>query len=200
MIAIFMLSAQPADQSVVLSGSVTRFFADAINRLTAFINAFSRAQASDLFIAGILIILSLLVSERKNSHLFGIKKRWIASGIALGMLLALGLFLFVELVHDASFAYAGRVMRKSAHFFAYLILGVLVSHATKGSTTSTVWRRRGVSLLFCVAYAITDEFHQMFVPGRGPQVKDVLIDGSGAAIGILIYAVARKLWLYRRNM
>ena len=33
---------------------------------------------------------------------------------------------------------------------------------------------------------MTDEFHQLFVPGRSGQVKDVLLDSCGAAVGVLI--------------
>jgi VanZ family protein len=91
-------------------------------------------------------------------------------------------------------------MRKSAHFIAYLVLGFLVSHAMKNeASTASSWKRRGASLLLCVAYAISDELHQIFVPGRGPLLKDVLIDGSGAALGIILYFGARKLWLLRKN-
>jgi len=46
-------------------------------------------------------------------------------------------------------------------------------------------------------YAITDEFHQYFVPGRSAEIRDVLIDSSGAFIGILltigIIQIKRKL-------
>jgi VanZ family protein len=112
------------------------------------------------------------------------------------------LFLFVDFVRGTSIIYAGKLMRKSAHFIAYLILGFLVSHAMKNeaaSTAATLWKRRGASLLLCVAYAISDEFHQIFVPGRGPLLKDVLIDGSGAAIGIILYMIAKKLWVRGRK-
>ena len=33
-------------------------------------------------------------------------------------------------------------------------------------------------------YAISDEVHQLFVPGRGGQVKDIVIDSAGAIVGI----------------
>ena len=56
-IVIFILSAQPADQSIVLSGSVTRFFADALNQLSAFIEYFTRAQGTVVFLAGILLLI-----------------------------------------------------------------------------------------------------------------------------------------------
>mgnify|MGYP000059507674 CR=1 FL=1 len=42
------------------------------------------------------------------------------------------------------------------------------------------------ALGFAFCYASTDEFHQLFVPGRSGQVRDVLIDSCGAAIGVLI--------------
>ena len=202
MVVIFILSAQPADQSLVLSGNVTRFFADALNLLSAFIEYFTRAQGTIVFMAGILLLIHLLETQADEPRLFGVKKSWIIGGTAIFLVLAIGLFLFVDFVQDTSFDYAGRLMRKSAHFVAYLILGFLVSHTMKNetaATTDSVWKRRGASLLLCVAYAISDEFHQLFVPGRGPQLKDVLIDGSGAALGILLYVGTRELWLLRRN-
>lgn len=200
MIVIFILSAQPADQSIVLSGSVTRFFANALNQLSAFIEYFTRAQGTIVFLAGILLLIYLLETLEDEPKLFGIKKRWIIGGTAIFLVLAIGLFLFVDFVQDTSIAYAGRLMRKSAHFIAYLILGFLVSHAMKNeASTGSFWKRRGASLLLCVAYAISDEVHQIFVPGRGPLLKDVLIDASGAALGIILYLGASKLWLLRKN-
>ena len=37
------------------------------------------------------------------------------------------------------------------------------------------------------SYASTDEIHQMFVAGRGPSVRDVLIDSIGAFFGVLVF-------------
>jgi VanZ family protein len=44
--------------------------------------------------------------------------------------------------------------------------------------------------------AILDETHQMFVPGRGPQVKDVMIDASGAIVGVIV--IATIITLYKK--
>ncbi|OUL07904.1 hypothetical protein B0533_11730 [Sedimentibacter sp. SX930] len=201
MIVIFILSDQPADQSIVLSRSVTRFFADVLNQFSAFIEYFTRAQGTIVFMAGILLLIYLLETQADEPKLFGINKRWIIGGTAIFLVLAISLFLFVDFVQNTSFAYAGRLMRKSAHFIAYLILGFLVSHAMKNEVSpASPWKRRGISLLLCVGYAISDEFHQQFVPGRGPLLKDVLIDTSGAALGILLYIGARKLWLRRKRI
>ena len=77
-------------------------------------------------------------------------------------------------------------IRKCAHFLAYLVLGIVMLFAMKriGYTG-----KKGVvfTLLLCISYAITDELHQAFVPGRTPKLLDVLIDSSGASLGIGIY-------------
>ena len=74
-------------------------------------------------------------------------------------------------------------IRKCAHFLAYLVLGIVVLFATRriGYTG-----KKGIvfTLMLCIGYAITDELHQAFVPGRTPKLMDVLIDSSGASIGI----------------
>lgn len=78
------------------------------------------------------------------------------------------------------------IVRKNAHFFAYLILGILV---VNGLRISGIIGYKGffLALLICVLYAISDEVHQLFVPGRGGQLRDVIIDSTGALVGILIY-------------
>ena len=51
----------------------------------------------------------------------------------------------------------------------------------------------GLSLFVCVLYAISDEVHQLFVSGRGAQVKDVLIDSAGAIVGVGLYLVISRI-------
>ena len=46
-----------------------------------------------------------------------------------------------------------------------------------------------LALFLCITYAISDEAHQLFVPGRGARLKDVLIDSFGAAIGIMFASI-----------
>jgi VanZ family protein len=47
--------------------------------------------------------------------------------------------------------------------------------------------------VICVLCAMLDEFHQLFVPGRGAQVKDVIIDTVGAIVGIGVCGIWGKL-------
>ena len=42
-------------------------------------------------------------------------------------------------------------------------------------------------------YAISDEIHQLFVPGRAGQVRDVLIDSAGSFLGIILVMAFVKL-------
>jgi VanZ family protein len=59
-----------------------------------------------------------------------------------------------------------------------LMINALNSHGIDG------YRRILIALGVCMLYAASDEVHQIFIPGRGAQVKDVLIDSAGAFVGI----------------
>lgn len=75
-------------------------------------------------------------------------------------------------------------VRKTAHATEYAMLAGMVLGAV---TVSIIrWKNVLAAISVSVLYAATDEFHQLFVPARSGQVKDVLIDGSGAVIGTLI--------------
>lgn len=78
------------------------------------------------------------------------------------------------------------LIRKGAHFTVYFVLGILTANALRTSGVPT-FKAVALALAICVVYAATDEIHQMFVPGRGAQVKDVLIDSAGAIVGIGVY-------------
>ena len=70
-------------------------------------------------------------------------------------------------------------VRKCAHFLVYLILGILVMNCFNIDKKYIIY-----SLVICFLYSITDEVHQLFVPGRSGEVLDVLIDTFGSFIGI----------------
>ncbi|UTR12116.1 VanZ family protein [Evansella sp. LMS18] len=84
------------------------------------------------------------------------------------------------------------IIRKNAHFFIYLILGVLVINAMRRSNI-TLKRSAVTALLICILYAISDEVHQIFIPGRSGEVSDVIIDTAGASVGIGMYLLTRKI-------
>lgn len=93
------------------------------------------------------------------------------------------------------------LVRKCAHLTEYAILGFLFWRAlrkpVKGDPRAWSWKEAAWSVLFVVLYAGTDEFHQHFVPGRDASIRDVMIDTTGASLGmILLWAVGswRKWW------
>ena len=51
-----------------------------------------------------------------------------------------------------------------------------------------------MSILFSFLYACTDELHQIFVPGRSAQFRDILIDTLGASFGATITYLTIKLF------
>lgn len=77
-------------------------------------------------------------------------------------------------------------IRKNAHFTVYLVLGVLVFNSLRRTETLKLTKAQLilVAVLICVLYAISDEVHQVFIPGRAGQIKDVLIDSAGAIVGV----------------
>jgi VanZ family protein len=88
--------------------------------------------------------------------------------------------------------------RKTAHIIAYFILGILafnVFHIRISSIKRTII----VSAAFTLAYAISDEIHQLFVPGRSGEIRDVLIDTTAGIIGIVICYFMYKILSNSKN-
>ena len=84
--------------------------------------------------------------------------------------------------------WADLLFKKGAHFTVYAVLAVLFRRALPEGRW--IW---ALAWMFAVLYAASDEWHQSFVPGRHPQLTDVLIDACGAATGLLI------LWRRQRR-
>lgn len=85
------------------------------------------------------------------------------------------------------------IVRKLAHFSVYTVLGILTYNAFRGFEKLSLRLSMLFSALFCLIYAASDEVHQYFVPGRNCQLRDVLIDFSGAVLGIALTVLFIKL-------
>jgi len=85
------------------------------------------------------------------------------------------------------------IVRKNAHFIAYLVLGLLQVNALylNGKRGGKAFI---IALLISFLYAASDEFHQTFVPGRSGELRDVMIDTAGALTGIGTYMLIRMKW------
>ena len=79
------------------------------------------------------------------------------------------------------------IVRKLAHLTEYTILGILISNMVKQINFKTY-----TGLIISVSYAISDEIHQLFIPGRSCQITDICIDTIGICIGFIIYKYILK--------
>ena len=76
------------------------------------------------------------------------------------------------------------IVRKLAHFTEYFILGLLVYNLIYSNQKKAYF-----AIIICALYAISDEIHQLFVPGRSCQVLDIIIDSSGSLLGIILFYI-----------
>lgn len=88
------------------------------------------------------------------------------------------------------------LVRKAGHFTEYLILAILFLRYRKEREPSE--KSAFCALLFVFLYAASDEFHQSFIPGRGPAFSDVLIDTAGGLTGIILYEWKQRM-MERQN-
>lgn len=79
------------------------------------------------------------------------------------------------------------LLRKSAHFFAFMALGLLISGALTRLNFPTP-----LILLLVLMCACTDETLQLFSEGRSSELRDVWIDLSGGTLGTLAAALFYK--------
>lgn len=87
------------------------------------------------------------------------------------------------------------LVRKTAHFTEYAILGALFYlNFIQFPRLNRHFKKILLPILFSFLYACTDEIHQIFVPGRSAQFRDILIDTLGASFGAIITYLTIKLF------
>jgi VanZ family protein len=79
------------------------------------------------------------------------------------------------------------LVKKAGHASGYALLGLTYYYALPKSLSSGY--RWGMAVLMAVLFALSDEFHQSFVAGRTSTLRDVMIDGGGAAIATAVAAL-----------
>jgi VanZ family protein len=83
------------------------------------------------------------------------------------------------------------LLKKTMHALAYAVLAGLILRALRG-----YWSDEGltrvVSIGLAIAYALSDEYHQTFVPGRHGNLIDVAVDTVGIAGAIVVDGRRRK--------
>jgi VanZ family protein len=74
------------------------------------------------------------------------------------------------------------LIRKMGHVSEYFVFCLLVFRGLRRDRPGWAWEWAIWAVLIAAFYASTDEFHQIFVPGRTPAVEDVMIDTAGAML------------------
>jgi len=111
--------------------------------------------------------------------------KWIPALVVMGVI-----FWFSSQPSDAlpDFNWADRVVKKGGHMLGYGFLALSYWNAFD-------WKKekRWLVWMFTILYAMTDEFHQTFTPGRHPSIWDVLIfDNFGALISLWVVSLYIK--------
>jgi VanZ family protein len=87
------------------------------------------------------------------------------------------------------------IARKAGHLTEYAILALLAARAFRTSSRELLRSRWfWASLFLVIAYSLTDEFHQSFIPSRTASIYDSMIDSIGGltALAVLVFRTLRK--------
>lgn len=85
-------------------------------------------------------------------------------------------------------------IRKAAHMTEFAILAILL-YIWIGRWQLTRLRRYGLAVILTMAYACSDEFHQLFVEGRAGQISDVAVDSIGALLGLMLFILLQGIFI-----
>ncbi len=146
--------------------------------------------AAVLFWAGLIFYMSAQNAGSSNAMSGGLLQRITALFPAFRRMAAEGQAQLLSLLHT--------LLRKAAHWSLYFVLGTLSALLLLCYPLSFRVRAPlvfGGSLL----YALSDELHQYFVPGRSCELRDVLIDFCGAVIGTALTFLIASLLKKRRK-
>jgi VanZ family protein len=78
---------------------------------------------------------------------------------------------------------------KSLHLLEYAFLAILLFYA---------FSRKKHTIIIAYLYALSDEIHQTFIPGRSGRLRDTLIDLIGIFLGLIILKQLRKIKFINR--
>ncbi|HOJ10987.1 MAG TPA: VanZ family protein [Clostridiales bacterium] len=138
-----------------------------------------------------LVVLFYMTMIFYFSSQDGTKSHNVSAGLLGYIKLAVSLFSerFLEF-----FSYTGKnyefFLRKTAHFTEYFVLSLLF-YKTMIVSNIRAGKSIVITLAFCFLYAVSDEIHQIFVPGRAFALRDVIIDTLGAAFGLSVLMIGK---------
>ncbi|MEF9991650.1 MAG: VanZ family protein [Romboutsia sp.] len=84
------------------------------------------------------------------------------------------------------------VIRKSAHMFLYFVLMILL-YMSMYDDKKNIKQLMILSFIYTALYACTDEIHQLFIEGRSGEIRDVMVDSTGALLGGACIYIKHKI-------
>ena len=117
------------------------------------------------------VMLFIFIHSAMPADLSSVESGWIVNLVRMLLPFDLSMDLLTFLI------------RKAAHFTEYLLLGLSLEWGMG-------FRKR--TFLIGTGYAVMDEIHQAFVPGRSCEIRDMCIDAVGVLIGMVLIIAIRK--------
>jgi VanZ family protein len=113
-------------------------------------------------------------------------------------LLARALHLLHLRVSAGTFGFLHTLLRKLAHLAEYAIFALLL-YGVPGERNKLLWRPRRavICILVAAAYSLTDEYHQLHIPGRHASLLDCALDTVGASLAMLVPYTRKQISLLR---
>ncbi len=110
--------------------------------------------------------------------------RWIPAFVMMGLIFLLSSLPASRL---PDFGAIDFLIKKGGHATGYALLGLAYFFALPPRLSPGY--RAAMALIMALLFALSDEYHQSFVEGRTSSLRDVLIDGGGATIALVITSI-----------
>ena len=121
---------------------------------------------------------------------------WLEKESAIPWVIVLCIAVFIFYVSSVSFK-AGQAnydfLPFIYHFSVFFLFGLFLMIALARGENSAFFF---LATIIAIVYGISDEIHQIFVPGRSASVYDILVDSFGIFYAMLIYSISIQ---YRKN-
>ena len=129
--------------------------------------------------------------------IFGLSTRTFTPNFSSGLLVWMVQLLKLQL-STSGFDLLHTLLRELAHLTEYAIFALLL-YCLPPEDRVGQWRPRRAIMCITIAaaYSLTDEFHQLFVPGRHGSLRDCGLDTIGATLAMLVPFTRKQISLLR---
>ena len=101
-----------------------------------------------------------------------------------------------SVIHVNNINYVDNILREMMHFIEYFIFGILLINCFN---QYKIDKKITISIMISFIYIVSDEIHQIFVPGRAFEYLDIGLDLSGAILGIFIFNTICKKYVQNKK-